>query len=153
MENKNLSSMILPDTDIFSNKETTETNQFVNNDSHSQVQKTLPREVEPSWTLAKSVHTEAVRFDHRANFLQGAINNGVTETWAFQLERIPNFLTRLPGFRNEYYALRLKHAKETMEMAVKHLRETATADRRTSKTMKMRLTSSLNKPWGRLKPR
>lgn len=40
------------------------------------------------------------------------------------------------GFQQEFHALRLKHARETMEMAIKHLRDTATADRRTAKTMK-----------------
>lgn len=141
MEKDFFTSMITPDIEIFPSKEMIDKTQSdaIHSNTFSiseQVRNTLPLEAEPSWTPAKTAHTEAIRFEHRVNFLQGAIDNGITELWALQLERMPTFLTRLPVFKNEFYALRLKHARETMHLAIKHLKETAVADRRTAKTMK-----------------
>lgn len=104
--------------------------------SNPQINKTLPREAETSWIPAKDAVKEAIRFTHRANFIQGALDNGVTEEWALQLETMPNFLTRIPEFKNEFHQMRLKHAHETMKLAVKHLNASVIADKRTAKTMK-----------------
>lgn len=115
-----------------------ETKNQINNVSSfiPQVNRTLPREAETSWIPAKDAVKEAIRFTHRSNFLQGAIDNGVIEEWAVQLERMPTFLTRIPEFRNDFHQMRLKHARETMELAVKHLNSSIIADKRTAKTMK-----------------
>lgn len=118
----------------------TKQSSFINSASVSssipQVQKTLPTSAEPSWIPAKEALKEQIRFTHRAEFIQGALDNGVTEEWALQLERLPTFLTRIPEFNRDFYEMRLKHSKETMQLAVKHLKQKAYADKRTAKTLK-----------------
>lgn len=125
------------DAETFSFYETNNRNNIENVSlSVPQVTRTLPREAETSWIPAKDAVKEAIRFTHRSNFLQGAIDNGITEEWAVQLERMPTFLTKIPEFKKDFYQMRLKHARETMELAVKHLNSSIIADKRTAKTMK-----------------
>lgn len=104
--------------------------------SFTQIKRTLPSEADSSWNPAKQAQVSAIRCSHRADFLHGALKNGCIEEWAIQAKELPAFMMKVPNFKNEYYQLRLKHAKETMTLAIKHLQESAKADKRTAITLK-----------------
>lgn len=104
--------------------------------SHTQVKRTLPCEADSSWSPAKLAQISAICCSHHTDFLQGALKNGCIEEWAIQAKELPLFMMKIPNFKHEYYQLRLKHAKETMTLAIKHLQDSAKADKRTATTLK-----------------
>lgn len=107
---------------------------IVSNNSF-QTHTTLPKQAESTWTNAKVAHLEGIRFSQRASFLRGAMDSNVLEDWSLQLDRLPSFLWKMSDFWTDYHKLRIRHARETMDMAAKYLEETATSSKRTAKAL------------------
>lgn len=104
--------------------------------SPKQTHTTLPKQADSTWANAKTAHLEAIRFSQRASFLRGALDSNVLEDWSLQLDRLPSFLWKMSEFRTDFHKLRISQARATMEMAAKHLEDTASASKQTAKALR-----------------
>lgn len=81
----------------------------------------MPIGSKSTWNQACNASVEAAKATNRAAFYDEAPRQGTIEYWCFGLEHTPGYLMKLPAFRTDLHALRVKHAREEMALAAKHL--------------------------------
>lgn len=85
----------------------------------------MPARTKTTWNQARAAAVEAAKSTNRATFYRQAPNQNLFEYWCFGLERTPGYLMKLEEFRSELHQMRLRHAREQMQLAAQHLeRET-----------------------------
>lgn len=80
----------------------------------------IPETARATWSQARNSQIEAARNTNRAAFYREAPAL-VNEYWTNGLEKVPQYLLKLPEFRSEMHAMRISHANELMVLAARHL--------------------------------
>lgn len=81
----------------------------------------LPAPAKPTWSQARNLAGDATRNSNRTDFYREALQQDVYEYWCMGLEKVPAHLMKIGDFRTELHATKIKHAKELMKLAIKHL--------------------------------
>lgn len=81
----------------------------------------MPNRSKTTWNQARNAAVEAAKSTNRAAFYNEAPMQGLLEYWCYGLERTPGYLMKLPDFRADLHAMRVKHAKEQMKLAATHM--------------------------------
>lgn len=81
----------------------------------------MPSRTKTTWNQARAAAVEAAKSTNRATFYRQAPSQNLYEYWCFGLERTPGYLMKLEEFRSELHQMRLRHAREQMQLAAQHL--------------------------------
>lgn len=93
--------------------------------SKQEGEEAMPDGARSTWNRSRNAAVDACKAKTRATFYREAPNKGLIEYWCFGLEKTPGYLMKLGPFRTALQQLRLKQAKDIMELAADHLdRET-----------------------------
>lgn len=74
-----------------------------------------------TWNKSRTAAVDASKANTRAKFYKEAPKKNLLEYWTYGLEKTPGYLMKLPGFRKSLQEMRIRHARDIMNLAAEHL--------------------------------